>query len=527
MHALRLARCATGRDKIIKFEGHFHGYTDALNFSVAPPLDQAGPARTPCAYPESAGAPASARQDIVIVPFNEPQALEEAFAAHGRETAALVLEPINYDQGCILPQPGFLQLCRDLCDRYGVVLFYDEVLTAFRMAPGGAQQYLGVTPDLCVLGKAFGGGLPISAVAGQRAIMQHLRPLGRSEMSGTYLSHPTAVLAALAALDEYSRPGFYERLQAVGEYFYTRFQTLIERSGVPVRLQYVGPRFGMYFGVRDEVTNYRQAACKDRALEHAFLAGCFRRGVYFAVSPHHGFSAAHTPADMDRVLAAVAGAGRRQTALRPSGPVEFDRPQVVRAAFGVRDVELQGRGVAGELALQLVAARPLHPLVHGHFVLARRNALAGAAEREGTVLLDPRHLDARQRFAGRADGNQFQFDHAQVDVPPRHLQRLTAFDDLPRHHRAQLDRRAAAAQGQPDRPHQRQSCDPTHPHRTLLGVWHRATITNRRGQRGTGFQPVISADRLEAYPTQVGGSAPVPVRPHRPDTTCPSRRSPR
>ena len=308
MHALRLARSATGRDKILKFEGHFHGYADALNFSAAPPLDQAGPAPAPRAYPESSGIPASAHRDIVIVPFNDESALEAAFATHGREAAALVLEPINYDQGCILPKPGFLQLCRDLCDRHGVVLFYDEVLTAFRMALGGAQQYLGVTPDLCVLGKAFGGGTPISAVAGKREIMQHLRPLGRSEMSGTYLAHLTTVLGALAVLEEYSRPGFYEKLHAVGDYFYARFQELIEHSGVPVRLQYVGPRFGLYFGIRDEVTNYRQAARKDRVLEQAFLAGCYRRGVYFAVSPHHGFSAAHTEADMDRVLAAMAGA---------------------------------------------------------------------------------------------------------------------------------------------------------------------------------------------------------------------------
>jgi len=308
MHALRLARAATGRDKIIKFEGHFHGYADALNFSAAPPLDQAGPADAPWAYPESSGVPASACGDIVIIPFNDEAALEEAFAAHGREAATLLLEPINYDQGCILPKPGFLQRCRELCDEYGVVLFFDEVLTAFRVAPGGAQQYLGVTPDLCVLGKAFGGGTPISAVAGKREIMQHLRPVGRSEMSGTYLAHLTTVLGALAALQEYTQPGFYDRLNSVGEYFYTRFQEIIDRSGVPVRLQYAGPRFGLYFGIRDEVTNYRQAALKDRALEHAFIAGCYHRGVYFAVSPHHGFSAAHTESDMDRALEAVAGA---------------------------------------------------------------------------------------------------------------------------------------------------------------------------------------------------------------------------
>jgi len=308
MHALRLARSFTGRDKIIKFEGHFHGYADALNFSAAPPLDQAGPAHAPRAWPESSGIPASARSDIVIIPFNDEQALAEAFASHGREAAALLLEPINYDQGCILPKPGFLRRCRDLCDRHGVVLFFDEVLTAFRVALGGAQHLLGVTPDLCVIGKAFGGGMPISAVAGRRRILEHLRPLGRSEMSGTYLAHLTTVLGALAALEQYGVPGFYDRLNAVAEYFYPRFQEIIDRSSVPARLQYAGPRFGLYFGVRDEVTNYRQAACKDRALEHAFIAGCYRRGVYFAVSPHHGFSAAHSEADMDRVLAAIAGA---------------------------------------------------------------------------------------------------------------------------------------------------------------------------------------------------------------------------
>ena len=207
-----------------------------------------------------------------------------------------------------MPKPGFLDRCRHLCDRYGVVLLFDEVLTAFRVALGGAQQLLGVIPDLCVLGKAFGGGMPISAVAGRREIMRHLRPVGRSEMSGTYLAHLTAVLGATAALEEYSTPGFYDRLDALGQYFFTQFHEIIERGGVPVRLQHLGPRFGLYFGIRDEVTNYRQAACKVPALEHAFIAGCYRRGVYFAVSPHHGFSAAHSQEDMDRVLAAIAGA---------------------------------------------------------------------------------------------------------------------------------------------------------------------------------------------------------------------------
>jgi glutamate-1-semialdehyde 2,1-aminomutase len=308
MHGLRLARTATGREKIVKFEGHFHGYADNVYYSVSPRLDAAGAATAPAAVPESAGMPATDRGNLIVVPFNDPDALEAVFARHGHEIAALIMEPVNYDQGCIVPQAGFAALCRELCDRYGALLYFDEVLTAFRMAPGCAQEYLGVTPDLCVLGKAIGGGMPISALAGKREVMQHLRPVGDSQMSGTYLAHLTAVLAAQAALGEYSRPGFYEKLDAVGERFYGGFQEIIERSGVPLRLQYLGPRFGLYFGVTEPVTNYRQAAAKDQAAEVRFVAGCIRRGVYFHTSPHHGFSSAHTDADMDRVLEAIEGA---------------------------------------------------------------------------------------------------------------------------------------------------------------------------------------------------------------------------
>jgi glutamate-1-semialdehyde 2,1-aminomutase len=308
MHGLRLARAATGREKVIKFEGHFHGYSDFLNYSWAPPLDQAGPAEAPHAYRESAGIPPRLDDLVVVVPFNDPAALEAAFARHGHETAALMLEPINYDSGCVVPQPGFLQLCRQLCDRYGVLLFFDEVLTAFRMAPGGAQEYTGVVPDLCVLGKAFGGGMPISALAGRRDVMRHLRPAGQSELSGTYLAHLTAVLAAQAALETYREPGFYERLDAIGERFYGGFREIVERAGVALRIQHVGPRFAMYFGVQDEVTNYRQAARQDKAMLQRFVAGCIARGVYVHMAAHHGFSAAHDDAAIDSALEGIEGA---------------------------------------------------------------------------------------------------------------------------------------------------------------------------------------------------------------------------
>jgi glutamate-1-semialdehyde 2,1-aminomutase len=324
MHALRLARAVTGREKVIKFEGHFHGYSDDLFFSYAPPLDKAGPADQPIPYPQSAGVPQSASDRIVVAPFNDPAALEAAFARHGAQAAALILEPINYDSGCIRPKPGFLELCRELCDRYGVLLFFDEVLTAFRMSVGGAQTFLGVVPDLCVLGKAFGGGLPISAIAGSRSVMQGLRPVGASEHSGTYLAHLTAVLGALAALEEYSQPGFYERLNAMANRFCDGFQAAIARSGVPVTLQHVGPRFGLYFGLAgSEITNYRQAAKQNTDMLHRFIAACIERGVYFHASAHHGFSAAHTDADLDKVLVVVEEAlrvvARAFPGMRPAG----------------------------------------------------------------------------------------------------------------------------------------------------------------------------------------------------------------
>jgi glutamate-1-semialdehyde 2,1-aminomutase len=260
------------------------------------------------AYPQSAGIPRQSTDRIIIVPFNNPDALEQAFEEHGYETAVLILEPINYDSGCIIPQPGFIQLCRQLCDRYDVLLFFDEVLTAFRVALGGAQELFGVTPDLCVLGKAIGAGMPISALAGKREIMLHLRPQGESEMSGTYLGHLTSVLSALAALEEYTQPGFYPHLEALGQRFYTGFQTIIDHSNVPLRLQYVGPRFGLYFGLQEPVTDYRLAARQNRAMLQIFIAACIQRGVYFHVSPHHGFSAAHTEADLDHALEAIEGA---------------------------------------------------------------------------------------------------------------------------------------------------------------------------------------------------------------------------
>lgn len=305
MHAIRLARTASGKQKILKIEGHFHGYADELNFSWAPPLDKAGTNNAPLPYAQSSGIPPALAKDIIVVPFNEPELLEQAIKKHHQEIAVLILEPINYDAGCLLPDEGYIDLCRKLCDEYGVILFFDEVLTAFRIALGGAQEYFSITPDLCVLGKAFGAGMPISAISGKREIMSHMRPLGTSEHSGTYLAHLTAVLSALAAIEEYSKAGFYERMNTMALHFYEGFQDLINQSGLPIRLQFAGARFGMHFGLEGELRNYRHTVSRNTKMEYAFIKACIERGVYFHVALHHGFSAAHTDADLERVLSVI------------------------------------------------------------------------------------------------------------------------------------------------------------------------------------------------------------------------------
>jgi glutamate-1-semialdehyde 2,1-aminomutase len=310
MHGLRLARAATGRRRIVKFEGHFHGYSDALNFSVMPPVAEAGPARAPTPYAESAGMAARDADDLVLLPFNDAAALEEAFARGGDSIAALLVEPVNYDQGCVLPAPGFLEACRRLCSEHGALLFFDEVLTAFRFELGGAQTRYRVTPDLCVLGKALGGGMPISALAGRSDVMRHLKPEGSSQMSGTFLAHLTGVLAAGAAVREYATPGFYDTMLARCERFYGGLQQAIDASGVTVRLQHLGPRFGLYFGVAGPVGDYRQAARRDLAQEWRFIAACHRRGVFLQPSAHHGFSAVHDDAVLQQALEAMGDALR-------------------------------------------------------------------------------------------------------------------------------------------------------------------------------------------------------------------------
>ena len=319
MHALRLARAATGKHKIIKFEGHFHGYDDYVFWSAQPPLDQAGPPAAPIPYRQSDGIPEILRELVIVVPFNDADAIERAILKHKDEVACVIMEPINYDAGCIVPTKEYLQHIRELTQAHGVLLFWDEVLTACRVAAGGAQEYFGITPDLAVMGKATAGGLPLSAIVGSRAVMSHLRPLGNSEHSGTYLGHLIPVAGALATLEIVSGPGFFEHIYDLAGRLYSGIDEIIRRLGVRARVQGLGARFAIYFGVDpdEEITNWRQAGRNDSAMALRFIKAAIENGVYFhdygGKPAHHGFSAAHTREDVDRALEGIEAAFKTLT----------------------------------------------------------------------------------------------------------------------------------------------------------------------------------------------------------------------
>jgi glutamate-1-semialdehyde 2,1-aminomutase len=312
MHCLRLARAYTGRTRLLKFEGNFHGYHDQVMYAIGTPADRLGPESSPAVYPGSTGLPEGLDRNLVIVPYNRPDLLEEAFRRHADELAAVICEPIYYNAGCVLPTPEFLSALRRLTREHGVLLIFDEVLSAFRMCPGGAQEYLGVTPDLCTLGKAVGGGMPLSVFGGRRDIMERLMPTGDCQHSGTYNGHPVAVAAGLAAVTAYREPGFYEHLRAVAQRLYAGLQATFDRHGVAARVQGLGARFGIYFGVAGEVRSYRDAVRHQREQMLRFLAAAIKHGVYFhdygGAACHHGFCAAMSLADADEALSRLDGA---------------------------------------------------------------------------------------------------------------------------------------------------------------------------------------------------------------------------
>ncbi len=309
--ALRLARAHTGRWKVLKFAGHFHGLHEHLLYSAHPPRHEPAPGALLAPIPESGGMPPALAELVLVAEWNDPAAVERAFRLHGNDLAAVICEPINYNSGCIPPRPGFLDFLRQITRDHGTLLIFDEVLSGFRTGVSCAQGYYGVTPDVCVLAKAVANGVPLAVLAGRREVMASLAPAGPAAHSGTYSGHLFGVLAALATLDELARPGFYDGPAGIWDIaarLYSGLREIFTRRGVRCRVQGLGARFGLYFGLDpdEEVWQYNQVAGHDAALLRRFIRACMARGLYFHCYEvslgHHGFSAAHTLGEIELAL---------------------------------------------------------------------------------------------------------------------------------------------------------------------------------------------------------------------------------
>ena len=307
--ALRLARGFTGRRKFIKFEGHFHGMHEFVFYNWHNRLGAVKPSGEIEKVWDSAGMVSETDDLLVIIPFNDIEIFEKTVAAHRGELAGVILEPVMYNAGCIEPRPGYLQQLRDITAREGLVLIFDEVLSGFRMHPGCAQGYYGVTPDLTTLGKVLGCGMPVAALVGRTEVMNHLNPIGKVVMSGTYTSSLTAVMGALAGLTVIAGEGFYTDLNAKAEYFYTNVNELLRAKGLKAILHGLGARFGLYFGLEKPLYDYREVARQyNRKAGRRFYELVSGTGLYFhdfgdGLTPMHaGITAVHTKEIFDESL---------------------------------------------------------------------------------------------------------------------------------------------------------------------------------------------------------------------------------
>jgi len=308
--AIRLARSYTGKDIIIKFEGHFHGMHELVwfNHNQVAGIDAAGEVQT---VPDTAGSPAVAREIVKNVVFNDIDALERAVRKYKDNLAGIIMEPVSFNCGCLTTTKEYLEQVRELCDREGIVLIFDEVITGLRMRPGSAQTHWGVIPDLTTLAKGIGGGLPISAIVGRTDVMNVLRPVGNTIMSGTYSGALIPVLGSIECLRMCSEPGFYDHIDDIADRLYGGMNELFQRHRVSGRVRGIGARFGLYFGVDDpdDDFDFRKVAKKfDRALYKKFIAGCLEHGLFFhdtaaPSSPaHYGFGSQHTRKDVEITL---------------------------------------------------------------------------------------------------------------------------------------------------------------------------------------------------------------------------------
>ena len=300
MTAIRLARGYTGRDKILKFEGCYHGHSDSL-------LVKAGSGALTLGQPSSPGVPEDFAKYTLTAEYNNLDSVKALFEQYPDSISCAIIEPVAGNMNCVPPKSGFLQGIRELCDKYGALFIIDEVMTGFRVALAGAQSYYGVTPDLTTLGKVIGGGMPVGAVGGKKAIMEYLAPTGPVYQAGTLSGNPIAMAAGLACLNELKKPGNEQQLVIKTEKLCLGLKSLAEKHHVPFVVNYVGGMFGIFFTEQQEITSYAEVMKCDTEKFKIFFHKMLEQGVYLAPSAFEaGFmSLAHTDEDIERTLSAA------------------------------------------------------------------------------------------------------------------------------------------------------------------------------------------------------------------------------
>lgn len=306
MAAMRLARAHTGRRLIVRFEGHYHGWSDGAMISYTPPLDKAGPYEEPIPVPGSLGIPPSALGDVIVAPWNDLAVLDRLLARHAGEVAGVIMEPYAFNTGIVFPVPGYLEGVRKLCDKHKTILIFDEVITGFRVGLTSAQGRLGVIPDLAIFGKAIAGGFPLSAIAGKRQIMETIAS-GKIGHAGTFNGNPIVTSAATACLDLLRQDGgrVYERLENLARRLAAGVRGAAARAGVPVLVNQVGSVCYMHFTREGQIANYRDLVNCDNERYFVFVGKLVEKGFFPTWRGLWYLSTVHTEAHIDETITAV------------------------------------------------------------------------------------------------------------------------------------------------------------------------------------------------------------------------------
>jgi glutamate-1-semialdehyde 2,1-aminomutase len=309
MSAIRLARGYTSKNKILKFEGCYHGHADSL-------LVKAGSGALTLGVPSSPGVPDDFAKHTLTVDFNSLDSVQAAFDEHGSDISCIIVEPVAGNMNCIPPVPGFLEGLRSICDHYGALLIFDEVMTGFRVALGGAQEHYGVEPDLTCLGKVIGGGMPVGAFGGKKKILTHIAPTGPIYQAGTLSGNPIAMAAGLAALSQLAEPGFYDSIFENTRILAEGIRDTAHRNNIPLSINVAGSMFGIFFTDVEHVTNYKQATSCNTAQFNQFYHAMLDQGVYLAPASYEaGFvSKMHTIDVVEATIEAADKAFKQITA---------------------------------------------------------------------------------------------------------------------------------------------------------------------------------------------------------------------